>query len=363
MPRYVEDELGGSKLQVGLAIGIFSISAIIARPLVGRLGDTRGRRFIIVAGTALTALTVAAHALADSIVLIYLVRLAMGATQGAFFVGTATLVNDLAPPHRRGEATSYFSVAIYAGMAFGPLLGELVQAAAGFGWAFAAGGASLAVASGLALLLAPSKPAAVAGAPTGRLIHPAAVGPGLILMFGIVTFVAMNGFMPLYVKEYDLGSAGAVFVTYGLLVLVIRLAGSKVPDRWGTVRTTTVALLGQALGMALMGGWNSVVGLYVGAAVLAIGGSFLYPALLTAAITGVEAGERARATGTFSMAFELSAGLGGPLLGWAAATGGNRAAFFAAGASALAGLPLLAWWAGRRPGQVLRPVTVRSTQG
>jgi MFS family permease len=356
VPRYVETELGGSKLQVGVALGIFSISAIVARPYVGRLGDSRGRRFIIVAGTALTALTVAGHALANSILAVYAVRLAMGATQGAFFVGTATLVNDLAPPQRRGEATSYFSVAIYGGMAFGPLLGETVQDVAGFGWAFVAGGAALVVASALAMTLPSYRPQLVAGAPKGPLIHPAAVGPGLILMCGIVTFVAMNGFMPLYVKEFDLGAAGPVFLVYGLLVLVIRLAGSKLPDRWGTLRTTTVALIGQVAGMVLIGAWNTNAGLYVGAAVLAVGGSFLYPALLTAAIAEVDAGERARATGTFSMAFELSAGLGGPLLGAAAALGGNRAAFFAAGAAAALGLPLLLGWSARHPAQIIKPV-------
>lgn len=172
-------------------------------------------------------------------------------------------------------------------------------------------------------------------------------------MCGIVSFVALNGFMPLYVEEFDLGKAGPVFVTYGLLVLVIRLAGSKLPDRWGTVRTTILALVGQAVGMAMLGGWNTKAGLYAGAAVLAIGGSFLYPALLTAAITGVDASERARATGTFSMAFELSAGIGGPILGWSASFGGNRATFFASAIAAVLGLVLLYGWAERHPHQVI----------
>ena len=83
VPRYVDGVLGGTKVEIGLALGVFSISAVFARPMVGRLGDERGRRFIIVWGTALTAITVAAHALASSIWLMYLVRLAMGATQGA----------------------------------------------------------------------------------------------------------------------------------------------------------------------------------------------------------------------------------------------------------------------------------------
>ena len=40
------------------------------------------------------------------------------------FVGVATAAQDLAPDHRRGEAASYFSVALYGGLALGPLIGE-----------------------------------------------------------------------------------------------------------------------------------------------------------------------------------------------------------------------------------------------
>ncbi|MGI9597125.1 MAG: MFS transporter, partial [Acidimicrobiales bacterium] len=332
----------------------------------------------------LTALTVAAHALATTLPLLYVVRLAMGLTQGAFFVGSATLVNDLAPVERRGEATNYFSVAVYGGMALGPLLGEVVERAAGFGVAFVAGGACLALASLLALNLPVDRPLPVAavaagpGEPVGpdraapgaagggksdlgprrrgsALIHRSAVTPGLILMGGLVTFTALNGFMPLYVEEFDLGSAGAVLLVYGLLVLMMRIVGSKLPDRFGTLRMSTVALIGQAAGMAIMGLWASRYGLYVGAVVLAVGGSFLYPTLLTAAVYGVADNQRARATSTFTLAFELSSGLGGPLLGFAAALFGTRAAFFGASLAALATLPLLLNWAARRPEALVPP--------
>ncbi|MGH1487797.1 MAG: MFS transporter, partial [Acidimicrobiales bacterium] len=160
---------------------------------------------------------------------------------------------------------------------------------------------------------------------------------------------ALNGFMPLYVEEFELGSAGTVLLVYGLLVLAMRIVGSKLPDRFGTLRMTTISLIGQAAGMAVMGLWASQVGLFAGAVVLAIGGSFLYPTLLTAAVFGVADNERARATSTFTLAFELSSGLGGPALGLAAAWYGTRAAFFGAALAALASLPVLFLWAARRP--------------
>ena len=49
-----------------------------------------------------------------------------GIGEAAFFVGAATMITDLAPDDRRGEAISYWSVAIYGGLAFGPALGEIV---------------------------------------------------------------------------------------------------------------------------------------------------------------------------------------------------------------------------------------------
>ena len=370
IPRYVEGVLGGSKVEVGIAVGIFAISAVVARPFIGRMGDERGRRFIIVAGCATTALSVAAHAVATTLPILYVVRLIMGMTQGAFFVGTATLVNDLAPSDRRAQATSYFSVAIYSGMAFGPLLGEVVQSRYGFDWAFAAGGGSLLIAAMVGALLPARVPrriddlddadeladdSAEAGS-TSRwqgLLHLGAIWPGAILFCGIAAFTALNSFMPLYVEEWDLGSAGPVFVVYGLAVLVVRLLGAKVPDRWGTKRATGFALVGQIVGLTVMGAVTNPIGLYGGALILAIGGSMLYPALLTAAVYKVPAYQRAKATSTFSIAFELSAGVAGPALGIAASIGGNRAAFFAAAMFAALGLPLLAMWAGSKPDKLV----------
>lgn len=351
VPRFVEGELGGGKVAVGIAVGIFSLSAVVARPWIGQLGDTRGRRFIIVTGTALTAGTVAAHALAQTLPALLGIRLLMGVTQGAFFVGSATLVNDLAPPERRGEATNLFSVAIYGGMAVGPILGEEFQRRSGFGPAFALSGGSLVVASLLALWLPKDRPAAVAAKAEGPriLIHRAAITPGLILMGGLFTFTAMNGFMPLYIEERNLGTAGPILMVYGLLVLVMRVVGSKTPDRFGTYRMTVISLVGQMSGMLVMGLWASQAGLYAGAAVLAIGGSFLYPTLLTAAVYGVADNERARATSTFTLAFELSSGLGGPILGVAAALFGTQAAFFGAATTAAMALPLLVSWSRRQP--------------
>src|SRR5205085_7403077 len=52
LPRFVEQKLGGGGLQVGIAVGAFAVSAALLRPWAGRLGDARGRRILVVGGSA-----------------------------------------------------------------------------------------------------------------------------------------------------------------------------------------------------------------------------------------------------------------------------------------------------------------------
>lgn len=362
VPRFVEGPLGGDNFAVGVAVGIFSVTGIIFRPLIGRLGDSHGRRFLIVGGCVATGMIVALHGVAGSLAALLGIRLLLGVTQGAFFVGTATLVTDLAPTPRRGEAINYFSVAVYGGLAFGPVLGEVLNDQYGYRWAFLIAGAIQMtgglVATGLPGWV-PRQDSGVAAdedaSGLSRLFYMPSVAPGLVLMLGLAAFTALNGFLPLYVDEKNLGSAGAVLLTYGLVVVVTRVLGSKLVDRWGTVRATTVALSGLALGMLMMGLWASTIGLFISAVIVAAGGSFLYPALMTAAVSQAPEAIRAKATSTFTLFFEAAAGIAGPVLGLAAAIGGIRWAFLTAAVFALLGLPLLRAWAARSPDALVAP--------
>lgn len=412
----VTEQTGGGDVAVGFAISIFAVTAIAARPTIGLLGDRRGRRFLVVTGCLLTALTTYGHVWADTYAVILLMRLLIGAFQGAFFVGSAAMVSDMASEERRGEALSWFSVSIYGGMAIGPWVGESARAWGdgatvldGFDVAFIVSGTLMMAATAVALLLpkeesllvpAPSgnghvvrfaspaimrvpsalrqaatplvfalhgadsgpRPAAGAAAPqpgpaeapssnAGRFFYRPAVWPGVVLAMGIIIFPALQGYLPKLAAEKDLGDFGPVFAVYGVLVLVLRVAGRKLPDRLGTGKTTTLALSGAALGMAVMGAYPTPTGLYVGVVILALGGSLLYPALMVAAVEGVPPYERARAVSTFTMFFELSAGIGGPILGVTAAlVGATVGAFYAAAVCSALGIVLLWIWQSSKAG-------------
>ena len=343
VPLFVEDELGGGSVAVGVAVGAFSVGAVLLRPFAGRIGDRMGRRILIVGGALTVGVAVALYPLADSVAVLLPARVLGGIGEAAFFVGAGTMVTDLAPEARRGEAISYWSVAVYGGLAFGPALGEGLLDHDHYSrvWVVSA---ALAVFAGLLALATretrrPLPPGAES--PHQPLLHRAALAPGTVLFLGMVPLAGFAGFIPLYVTDIGLEDSRGVFLLYGCMVLAVRIFGARVPDRIGALRAGTLATGGIAAGMVVLAAVPRPWGLYAGTAVLALGMSQLYPSMLMLALTGVPDTERGSAVGTTSSFFDLSQGVGAVLLGAVVALAGYRGSFVAAAAMALVGLVLL----------------------
>jgi MFS family permease len=348
LPRYVASELGGDDLAVGIVVGAYAVSAIALRPLMGRLGDRRGRRVLMVAGSAITAVGMAAHIPADSILSLIGARLIIGAGQGAVFVGAATMVNDLAPPDRRGEAATFFSVAIYVGLGLGPFIGETLLTRASFDAVWLAVALGMVTAALVSLVLPRGLPVSDGDEPEpiprrgiGRMLHPDGVGPGLVLFLGIVGFVGFNTFVPLYGEEIGLSDVAGVFLLYSGVVLAVRLLGRKLPDAYGPVVIGTVALSASAAGLLGVASWRSPMGLYLFTVVLAVGSSLLYPALMAAAVNSAPERERSAVVATFSLFFEFASVAGGAVLGIVASQTSYSGAFVSAACFSLVGLVVL----------------------
>ena len=335
LPRYVEDHLDGGGTQVGLAVGVFAVSAALLRPWVGRVGDSRGRRVLVVGGALVVGASVAAYGAPGGLAVLLLLRLVSGAGEAAAFVGAATAAQDLAPPARRGQAASFFSISVYGGLGIGPPLGEWVYRSSGPGaaWAVAAGACAAAALLGLVM---PADRTAATDAPQRpkglrHALHPAGLRPGVILALGASGYAGFSSFVPLYVDEIGVDGAGVAFVLYAVIVLSVRIVGSRIPDVLGTRRGPLAALALQACGLMLMGAWGTAAGLYAGTFVYASGVSLLYPALFPAVVDAAPEEERSHAIATFTLFFDLAQGLGAPFLGVVVAVGGERSAFVAAG--------------------------------
>ena len=341
IPRYVKHRLDGGSLAVGIVVGSLFVGAVILRPLAGRIGDRYGRKLLVVTGALTVGVSMLCYAGANSIPTLIGARIITGVGEAAFFVGAATMITDLAPVERRGEAISYWSVAVYSGFAFGPALGEAVQREWGYEtlWYVAAGlGFAGAIIGSFTREVEREK----TSDPPGHLLNRKALGPGSVLFAGLIATAAFSAFVPLYADDVGIEDVAIVFVVFGTLVLLIRVIGARIPDALGGARSGTVALTATAIGMAVMAVWGTAAGLMSGVVLFAIGQAFLYPAMLLLALQGTDDSERGSAVGTISSCFDLSQGLGSLVVGGVAALTSYRGTF-ATGAICSALAVLLLW--------------------
>lgn len=126
LPRYVERELHAGRVQVGLVIGAFAFAAIAARPFAGRFGDRRGRKPVMIFGTALTAIAGAMYAMPFGVAGLVAARVVLGAGEGVVYTSGAAWVADRASDENRGRLIGLFGLSIWGGVATGPLLGQIV---------------------------------------------------------------------------------------------------------------------------------------------------------------------------------------------------------------------------------------------
>jgi MFS family permease len=341
LPLYAEGPLGAGTVGVGVVVAATAPTALLLQPLGGRVGDRIGRRPLMVAGALTLGASIALYGLADSLPTLVALRLVTGVGEGLVFVASATTVNDLAPPGRRGEAVSIYSLSTWGGLAVGPLVGDAVLDAAGFGTVWLVAAASGVAASAVALAIPETRPRVEMSAMPWRvstLVHRAAVRPGLILVLAMVGFAGMVAFAPLYAKELGLSGVGALFFLNAVIVLTVRIAGRRIPDVVGPKRTATAAVTLSAAGLGVIAAWQAPAGLYAGTVVLALGQALVFPALMMLVVSAAPENQRSAAVGSFTAFAELGYAAGAIALGAVAHVAGYATVFGLAATLVLAGL-------------------------
>jgi MFS family permease len=344
LPPFIEDELGAGEVGIGLAVAMFALAAILVRPVIARLIETCGRRPVMITGALIAAVAGALIATVDSLGPLLAMRAVAGIGEAALFVGAATVVTDLAPADRRAEAASYFSVAVFTGLGIGPVVGELVLGDDRYHLAFVVAGGFAVLAALLALAVRSTPPPISADIPvpvrTGmaKVIHPAAIGPGLVLASGIASFAVFAAFLPDHARTIGLAGSGGLFTAYSVVCLVVRITGARLPEKLGARVTVTIALSTIAVALAILALFPYTWALWTAAVVIGVGMAFQYPSLMALAVNRVDDRERPAVLSSFTMFFEIGTVAGGLAFGIVAELSSKRAAF--AGCLALCGFGL-----------------------
>jgi MFS family permease len=335
IPRYVQGPIGAGDVEVGIVTGAFAITGLACRPLAGNLADRRGRKPIVIVGALLSAIAGALYFIPAGVPGLVIARLFLGAGEGMVYTAGSAWVVDLAPPERRGRIIGFYGLAIWGGLSLGPPIGELILRASSFEmvWAFAMATPLL---GALIAWWIPDEFKNREPEPlqARALIEKKSVLPGLGLALGTIGYAAVAAFLVLHLDAREIGHGAEVFAAFAATVVLARLFGGWLPDRFGPVPCIVGAGAVEATGLIAIMLAQSVGLAIAGAMAMGAAFSLLLPSLALLVVNRVPETRRGAAMGTLTAFFDVGVGLGAPAAGIAASIGGYPAAFgFAAGAA------------------------------
>ena len=151
VPLFVVEALGRTESWAGIALAVFAAGNALTLVVAGRLADRRGRRPLILAGLAVSAVATAVIGIVPSLAVFLVLSLVAGIGGGLVNPPVNAAVADVVGTRRGGTVLAGFQMASDIGAILGPLVAGAVAQLAGFGTAF--GVTALVVVLGLALWL------------------------------------------------------------------------------------------------------------------------------------------------------------------------------------------------------------------
>lgn len=345
IPLYVDSQ-GGSALLAGLALLAFSIPSFAVRPFVGRIADRWNAPGVMAIGLVLLALG-SFVLLWPALLLVFVGNVVRGLGWAGVNTGGYTTLAAAAPAHRRGEAAGYYTSATSGAAIVFPALGLWLL---DLPWAFAAAflGSMVFTLLGLPFALSLTRAA------TARASRPAnddsvsgLFDRGVLIATGLnlsstLAMPSVMAFLPLYARSLGIEHIGLFYVIAGATNIIVRPLLGRWSDAMGRGPAIGLGLGAQLVGLVLIVLAHGLAQILAGAVFVALGTAMIGSTCTALAMDLANPRSRGHAMATFSMSFQLGAGVGGIIAGAAADLFGLRGMYAASIAITLCGLGLLA---------------------
>jgi multidrug resistance protein len=256
LPFYAET-FGASPLAIGLLFASFSLSQLIASPILGHWSDQWGRRPILIFSLLGTVVSFVMLALAHSLAMLFAARIVDGLSGGNITTARA-YIGDIATDENRARLFGMLGAAFGLGFVIGPGLGGLFARISYTAPIWAAAVITI-VAMVLAWVWLPEtvhRANASAGSPW-RALREVGGRPGLRVLFAVdflywASFAVYQTTFALFGQRrfgFDATHIGYLLAAFGFLGVIVQAAMvGPIVRKIGERRTLTIGLLFAAAG-------------------------------------------------------------------------------------------------------------------
>lgn len=346
MPLYATS-LGAGPAQVGIISGAFTLTAGLLSIPAGLLADRVGRKTPVIIGSlaiALSSLLIPLCWLPLQMAAVYIL---FGVGLAAFAPAMLSLVADVVPPEKFGQAYGWYTTAGYLAMTLGPATGGLLAETIGQREVFlVSGGLSTAVTL-FAVLLLPK------GISRHRSEFHSVVGGSLLLLrnhFFLACLVATVGscigygvfltFLPLSALSHGVAPAqvGVLFAVQAMTNVICRIPIGIIADRIDRRLIVVLGMVVLASALALLGLAAQMMNMLVCTVLLGIGMALIYTAVGALIAEQVPVLQRGLAMGMYHSCVFLGMMAGSTAMGVALKSVSYAVGYAVSGALALVAL-------------------------
>jgi MFS family permease len=341
-------ERGATQADMGVLMGAMALASVVCRPWTSETIDRMGRKKSYTAGSVLMTVVPLIYLLAAGAgglpyVPFLLARLLHGVGLALCFTAVFTWAADQVPVSRLNEGIGLFGVSGLAGLALGPILGELVIR----GWGFPAFFLVASALAGMGLsahLLVKDTPFCASGSAGSSFFSvlrtPKATSIALMAALFGVGLAATGNFVAPFAERQGVGFVSLFYGAYSATAILARLLGGRLADQLGEARLIPCGLGAAAAGLAVLSLLGGDETLAIAGALTGCGHGLVFPSLNAAAVRNEPPEVRGKLTGVFTGGIDAGAFLGSIALGYVGEWAGFPALFAAAGLASLGGMGL-----------------------
>jgi MFS family permease len=330
LPLYIL-ALGGTEVEIGIVMGLYTGVGIICQPLLGPIVDAVGRRPFMLVGTGLVLGASLLALTAESIVALAVVRILQGLGFSAFFVAMFSYVVDIVPPAQRGWALGIYGVSGFVSTAVAPLAGEWIIRYWGFRALFVVAAVLAAVTVAVVWQVRDPRPAGTVSVRMGASMMRMGIDDLVQRHMAVTLFFGLGSgtifaFLPTFADSLGVRTLSLFYTAYAVSAIAVRVFGGRLIDTRGRRAVIVPSMFVQAASTGLLAALGLLVSRHSATPVLPVlfisgllsGGAhgFLYPGLAALITDTAPDDRRASIVGVFSAVMLLGQTSGAFLFGY-----------------------------------------------
>ncbi len=337
-------KLGGGAAMIGAIAAFGSAMALMVRPGLPFAIDRIGRRAAVFWALAIEGLALLLYIPLQALgVPLFAVRALHGVAEGTARVALFTMLFDILPEGRHGEAMTIFSLNGMTPAAVAPTIGEIIMRRLGFTAFFIAaaaicgcGALSMALVSDRLGVRAASSEAGKAGASWMALLRDRTLIPTWVatLLFS-ATLASRLNFLTPFASQRHVAFIAIYFVVYSAAAILVRLFCGRLVEATREERILAPSLIALGVGLALLSETGKRGILSAAGVVGGLGHGFTYPALTLLVLRRTPTRAMGETSTVYTSLFDIAAMAAPYLLGLVASSAGYAPMFVTAGACAI----------------------------